>query len=307
MDLNAVAIFIGVIECRSFSKASEKTGVSTSSISRKVSELEASLNIQLIERTTRTLRLTEAGRIFYEKILPAVHAIESARLETLDNKQEVRGSLRISVPIGLEQSLIIPLLADFQKQYPEICLKVLASSTNLKFVEDGIDVALRVGELKNSQTIAHTLLEYSHILVASPKYLEHNSVPTHPAELSNHKIICATNWHDDNQWHFVNKKTSFTLDLRESLSLNHYAAIQLAVEKHMGIAELPAVNCIEAIKHNRLIRIMPDWRLSVFEQDILKLSIIYTANRYNSQIIKNFKIFCIKHFKEKYAKEQIKN
>ncbi len=298
MDLNAVALFAKVVECRSFSKAAEKTGVSTSSISRKVSELEAGLNIQLLERTTRKLRLTEEGRIFYAKIQPAIHSLDFARLDLLDNKSETKGTLRLSVPTGLEQSLIIPLLADFQNNHPDICLKVLATATNLKFVEDGIDIALRVGELKDSHNIAHTLLEYNHLLVASPEYIKSNGRPTEPAALAEHQLICATNWHDDTQWKFSSHHNIYTLEVRESLSLNHYAAIQLAAEKGMGIAELPSVNCAEAIQQGRLIQVLADWQLIIYGQEKLKLSIIYTANRYNSILIKSFKNYCINYFND---------
>ncbi len=297
MDLNAAALFVKVVECKSFSKAADKTGVSTSSISRKVSELEASLNIQLLERTTRTLRLTDQGRIFYEKVHPAVYMLDSAKLELLDNKLETKGTLRITVPAGLEESLIIPLLAEFQKIYPDVCLKVIASGANLKFVEDGIDIALRVGELKDSHTIAHTLLEYHHILVASPLYIKSNKNPAQPAELADHKLICGTNWHNDTQWVFSKGKNKFTLEVNEALSLNHYAAIQLAAEKGMGIAELPMVNCAEAIEQGRLVPVMPAWRISVYGAETLKLSIIYTSNRYNSKLITSFKNFCLAYFR----------
>ena len=296
MDLNAVALFIKVIECKSFSKASEKTGVSTSSISRKVSELEASLNIQLIERTTRKLRLTEDGRIFFEKSQSAINALDVAKFYLLDNKFEDKGTLRISVPVGLEQSIIVPLLEKFQKKFPEVRLKVLASSIKVDFVEDGIDVALRVGELKDSNNIAHTLLEYEHILVTSPSYINKNNLPKHPENLSDYHLISATNWHDDNQWGFRKDENEIVLNIDESLSLNHYAAIQAAAEGGMGIAELPSINCVSALKEKKLIHVLPSWKLKVYERERLKLSIIYTANRYNSKLIKNFKSFCLLYF-----------
>lgn len=296
MDLNALALFSKIIECNSFSAAAKKTGVSTSSISRKISQLEASLNIQLIERTTRKLRLTEKGRIFFENIQPAIQALNSARLDLLDNNMESSGTLRLSVPNGLEESVVIPLLSGFQHAYPDICLKVLATSTHLKFVEDGIDIALRVGELQDCSLIAHSLLHYEHILVASPEYAAQHRLPCTPAELSQHKIICATNWHNDAQWFFNKNQQTYVFDINESLSLNHYAAILSAAEKSMGIAELPSINCKQAIDQGRLIGVLPDYSLRVYDEKNLKLSIVYTANRYNSRLIKIFKHYCLDHF-----------
>ncbi len=296
MDLNALALFSKVIECSSFSTAAKKTGVSTSSISRKIAELEASLNIQLIERTTRKLRLTEKGRIFFENIQPAIQALNSARMSLLDNSTEPCGTLRLSVPTGLEQSVIIPLLSGFQHAYPDICLKVLATGAHLKFVEDGIDIALRVGELQDSALIAHALLHYEHILVASPEYAAQHRLPRIPAELNQHKIICATNWHNDAQWFFSKNQQTYTFSINEALSLNHYAAILSAAEKSMGIAELPSVNCKQAIDQGRLVSVLPDYSLRVYNEKTLKLSIVYTANRYNSLLIKTFKNYCLDYF-----------
>ncbi|VAW64599.1 Transcriptional regulator, LysR family [hydrothermal vent metagenome] len=298
MDLNAIELFLRVVECNSFSAAAEKTGVSTSSVSRKISELEASLNIQLLERTTRKLRLTEKGRIFFEQTHPAMQTLSAARLNLQDDSHETAGTLRISVPSGLEESLIIPFLADFQTQYPEVCLKVLATGSNLKFVEDGIDLALRVGELQDSCHIAHTLLEYTHILVASPEYIKLNTALKTPEDLTQHKTICATNWHNDARWFFTKNHRVSVFELNESLSLNHYAAMQLAAEKNMGIAELPSVNCKLAIEQGSLIPVLSNYSLRVYNQEKLKLSIIYSANRYNSLLIKIFKNFCIEYFKK---------
>lgn len=296
MDLNAIALFAKVIECNSFTEASLKTGVPTSSISRKISELEASLNIQLLERTTRKLRLTDKGRIFYEKIHPAVNDLNSARLNLVDSNVADRGTLRLSVPPGIEESLIIPLFAAFQKDNPGVSLKVLVSGPNLNFIEDGIDIALRIGELKDSNHIAFTLIEYHHVLVASPGYIKTSGTPLAPLQLADHRVICATNWHNDKQWIFNKSNKKVIVDINESLSLNHYAAIQLACEKSMGIAELPSVNVIHAVEQGRLVRVLPDWMLTVYDQEKLKLSIIYTSNRYNSAIIKNFKNFCLHYF-----------
>ncbi len=298
MDLNAIELFLKIVECNNFSAAAKKTGVSTSSISRKISELEASLNIQLLERTTRKLRLTEKGRVFFEKVQPAMQTLSAARLNILDNNEEATGTLRISVPTGLEESLIIPLLCAFQTSYPDVCLKVLATGNNLKFVEDGIDLALRVGELQDSCHIAHTLLEYRHILVASPAYLKSAPAPKNPAELAQHKIICATNWHNDARWFFTKDQKTCVFELNESLSLNHYAAIQLATEKGMGIAELPSVNAQQSIEQGFLVAVLNDYQLRVYSQEKLKLSIIYSANRYNSLLIKTFKNFSIEYFKK---------
>ncbi len=298
MDLNAVLLLSRVIEQKSFSKASAITGVPTSTISRKISQLEEDLNIQFLERTTRKLRLTESGRIFYEQTQPAINALLSAQQIVADKKADTSGTLRLSIPPGLEESLILPLLFEFKKENPQVCLKIVATGNNLKFVEDGIDVALRLGNLKDSNNIAHTLIEYVHILVASPDYLEQYGMPLEPTELCDHHLICATNWLNDTRWHFSKKDKTEIVDIKESISLNHYVAMQLAAERGMGICELPSVNCINSLQDMKLVRVLPAWSLSVYGEKKLRLSIVYTSNRYNSVIIKNFKNFCVNYFKQ---------
>ncbi len=292
-------LFVQVVEYKSFTVASGKTGVPTSTISRKISDLESNLGVQLLERTTRQLRLTEKGRIFYENIQPSVSTLNAARQNLVDTEAIDSGTLRITVPPGLEKSIIMPLLQKFKQSYPNIRLKVQFTGAQLKFIEDGIDVALRVGELSDSSLIAIPLLEYDHILVASPDYIRSNGQPADPSALSNHQLICGTNWHDTKQWKFVKQQQKITIDLNESLSLNHYIAIQLAIESGMGIGELPSINCRNDLEQNKLVRVLPEWRLDLFnltKTEKLKLSVVYTANRYNSELIKTFKNFCVQHF-----------
>ncbi len=300
MDFNAMYLFVYVVDYKSFSKASIKTGIPTSSISRKISELEANLNVKLLERTTRQLRMTEKGRIFYENIQPAVNTLYLARQNLVDHEANDSGTLRITIPPGIEKSVFIPLFEKFKKRFPDIRLKVLITGSELKFIEDGIDIALRIGELENNNLIAITLLEYQHLLVASPDYLDKHGTPTEPIALDQHHLICGTNWHDTKQWKFVKKQQKIIFDVNESLSLNHYAAIQLAIEKGMGIGELPSINCSKEIQQGKLIHVLPDWQFSAYnltKTKKIKLSIVYTANRYNSALIKIFKTFCVDYFK----------
>ncbi|MFV1984050.1 MAG: LysR family transcriptional regulator [Thiohalomonadales bacterium] len=299
MNLNAMYLFIQVVDYKSFTVASNKTGVPTSSISRKISELEASLNVQLLERTTRQLRLTDKGRIFYDNIQSSIATLNSARQFLVDAEITDTGTLRITAPPGIEKSIVIPLLSNFKIHYPDIRLKVLFTGAALNFVEDGIDVALRIGELNDSSLIAIPLTEYQHVLVANPDYIKEFGTPSTPGMLSEHKLICATNWHDTKQWTFINNNKKITIDIDESASFNHYAAIQLAIEKGMGIGELPSINCYDEINAGQLIQILPDWKFTLrnlSKTDKLKLSIVYTANRYNSELIKTFKNFCIEYF-----------
>jgi len=299
MDLNAIHLFVQVVEYKSFTVASTKTGVPTSSISRKISELETHLNVRLLERTTRQLRLTEKGRIFYDSVLPAVNTLNIARQNLLDRNSKNTGTLRITVPPGLEKSVIIPLIKQFKIEYPNIRLKILLTGSELKFIEDGIDIALRIGELNDSSLIAVPLLKYNHILVASPDYIENSELPSEPKQLSQHQLICGTNWHDTKQWKFVRNNQKIIININESLSLNHYAAIQLAIENGMGIGELPSINCSNEILNGNLIQILPDWKLHAYnltKTENLKLSIVYTANRYNSELIKTFKNYCVNFF-----------
>ena len=171
-DLNALIIFAKVVEAKSFSEASRRLKMPISTVSRRIAELEDHLGVRLLERSTRGLRLTEIGTEILE------HAQRSAEIsEAIDNAvsyqlSKVSGKLRLSAPPSISDSLLAPLVGAFQAAYPEVRVDIFVTDRFVDFIDEGIDLAFRLGTLKDSSLVAQKILTYRHRLVASPAYLE---------------------------------------------------------------------------------------------------------------------------------------
>ncbi len=289
-DLNAMALFVKVVEHKSFTAASRRLGVPISTVSRKVSELEKTLGVRLLERSTRQLRLTELGQDYYAYCHRGLEEIETGTLMLNERQAEIAGTLRLSVPPGLADRLVVPLVSAFQAAYPAVTVRILITERNVDFIQDAVDLALRVGELKDSSMVARPLIRYRHVLVGAPVYLDRFGAPDHPRDLPGHRMITFGGWFDAVALKLVNKGHVHTVRVDGVLSLNDYAGIQNATEAGQGIAEIPSIICGEALRDGRLVEVMPGWRLSP-----TTLSAVYPSNRNLSRIVRLFKDFCIEH------------
>ncbi len=289
-DLNAMALFVKVVEHKSFSAASRRLGVPISTVSRKVSELEKTHGVRLLERSTRQLRLTELGQDYYAYCRRGLEEIESGTLMLNERQAEISGTLRLSVPPGLSDRLAVPLVSAFQTTYPAVTVRIMITERNVDFIQDAVDLALRVGELEDSSLIARPLICYRHVLVSSPAYLEKFGTPSHPRDLPAHRMMTFDGWFDDVPLKMINNGRVHTIRVKGVLALNDYAGILGATEAGQGIAEIPSIICGESLHDGRLVEVMPDWRFPP-----TTLSAVYPSNRNLSRIVRLFKDFCVEH------------
>ncbi len=287
-DLNAMALFVKVAEHKSFSAASRRLGVPISTVSRKVSELEKTLGVRLLERSTRQLRLTELGQAYYVYCRRGLEEIETGTLMLNERQAEIAGTLRLSVPPGLADRLVVPLVSAFQANYPAVTVRIMVTERNVDFIQDAVDLALRVGELKDSSLVARPLIHYRHVLVCAPAYLDRFGAPGHPRDLPGHRMITFGGWFDDVSLKLASHGRVYTVRIGGVLALNDYAGILHATEAGQGIAEIPSIICGEALHNGRLVEVMPDWRFPV-----TTLSAVYPGSRNLSRIVRLFKDFCV--------------
>jgi len=290
VDLNATALFVRVSEFRSFSEASKRLGIPISTVSRKISELEKSLGVRLLERSTRHFRITELGEEYYHYCRRGLEEIEAGELALNDRQTEVSGTLRLSIPPNLADVLVAPLITSFQKTYPKSLFKVMVTDRYVDLIEDNVDIAMRVGLLDDSSLIARRLLTYRHILVASPDYIKLHGQPEHPDDLLEHRIITFSGWQEKVFWELKKDNTVMKIPIESSLSINEITGIQYVVENNQGIAEIPAMICSEAIRQGKLVEIMTDWKLSP-----TVLSFIYPSKRNTSKLVCLFMDYCIEN------------
>ncbi len=299
IDRNAMALFVKVVENHSFSKTAQRENVPVSTVSRKISELEKTLGVRLLERSTRQLRVTEMGQAYYERCRRGVEEFEAANLLINDRQSEVSGTLRLSVPPNLSGVLVVPLVTGFQALYPNVVVRVLVTDRYVHLIEDGIDLALRVGELDDSNLVARRLLRYRHLLVASPNYLKKTGHPQHPQELYDHPLIAFSLWFEETAWSLSNGKKREKVLVKSRLSINDFNGVQQAVLDGLGIGELPSILCGKLLETGQLVEVMSDWH---FES--VSLSAVYSTRVNLARVVCLFKDFCVEHIDElvPYAK-----
>ncbi|MFK5947310.1 MAG: LysR substrate-binding domain-containing protein [Methylococcales bacterium] len=298
-DLFSIALFVKVVQLKSFSEVSRRVGVSVSTVSRKVSQLEESLGARLLERSTRKLRLTQIGQEYFELCQRGINEFEAASLMVNNHQTETEGVLRISVPPSLDKCLVLPLVARFQTQFPKVRIRIWATDRKVNLIEDGVDIALRVGELKDSSLVARKLLKYRHILVASPTYIEKMGMPKYPSELSQHSLLSFTESFGDANWKFMKDGVTEIHKVHERLALNDHVGIQIAAESDLGITEIPSIICGEALHAKRLIEVLPDWQFcAMCHSSHVTLSAVYPCKQNLSRSVRMFKDFCVENIND---------
>jgi DNA-binding transcriptional LysR family regulator len=293
IDYNSVALFVSVVEAGSLSEASRRQGIPVSTISRKLRELEASLNTLLLQRTTRNQRLTELGEVYYDHARRGIESLTEADRSLKDQQERVSGTLRISAPPSLSDIIVAPLVTSFCQKYPDVRVRVLISERDVDLIEDGLDVALWPGQLKDSTLKARTLLEYRHVMMASPLYLERAPVLGHPSNLADHPTIAFARWDRPVVWRLMRDDKLIELPMAPTLSMNDYQGIEQAALDGLGIAEIPSIIASESLKSGRLVPILTDWSFRT-----TKLSFVYSGNRAIPQLVNLFKAYCVLQIKQ---------
>lgn len=257
--LNDMALFVEVVKAMSFRQASEATGVPNSTLSRRISALEKSIGLRLLHRTTRKIELTESGQLYYERCRRIVEEAKLAH-EQLDGiLTQPSGTLRASLPVDFAIHYMVPLLTEFAVLYPDIAFEFDLTPRQVDLVAEPFDVAIRMGELKDSNLIARQLAKLPTYLYASPKYIETFGEPTHPDQLKQHQCLGALK---NVSWVLHHCATAEKLELSVSgrFVLNNIGMNRRLAEFDQGIVLLPKEIVTEDLKTGRLCRILPQWQ-----------------------------------------------
>ena len=203
MNLNALNMFVLVVQHGGFSEAARKSGTAVATLSRNVKELEASLGIRLLERSTRHLRTTTEGEMLYQFSARGFDEIKAGELALTDRQDSLKGSLRLSIPTNID--FWWDVLNEFQDVYPDITLDIFTSERRIDLIADGIDVALRIGELKTQTAVARKIGDYRHVLVVSPKYIQEKGCPETPDQLASYPCAAWQITHETPVWNLGGK------------------------------------------------------------------------------------------------------
>ena len=298
--LTGMRLFNKVAETGSFSAAGRAIGLAPSSVSRQISALEDDLGTRLFNRTTRKLHLTEAGEIYHshtERILADIDEATAAVSELQDNP---RGILRLNIPVVFGRRYIANTLPEFQERYPEVEVELQVTDHYVDLIEDGADLAIRVGGLTNTSFIARKLVGIRRLLVASPGYIAEHGLPKKPADLLSHNCIRYRVNPGESHWELESMKTGKLTDIavKGNLVSNNVEAINAAMLAGGGIALLPSWVVGKDIQRGDATVIMPEYHAKPTGMD----SAVYAVYPYTRNVSAKVRAY-IDFIAEKFKSE----
>jgi DNA-binding transcriptional LysR family regulator len=259
MALQDMALFVEVARAASFTRASRISGVPIATLSRRIATLEKRVGVRLLERTTRRLTLTEPGRRYLERCERIVQEADIAHEILKEAAERPSGHLRISMPVEFGLTLVAPIIDEFARNYPEITVDAELSSRPADFVDDNVDVSIRLGEIRDTSLIARRLGIAARLLYASPSYLARRGVPKHPKDLGEHDCILQSYMAHPGVWSLISGKRAVDVDVHGRFSSNNVSMTLKFAEQGHGIAALSPPNVREAYDSGAVRQVLVDW------------------------------------------------
>lgn len=292
--LEGIAVFVHVVENKSFNAAAAKLGHSSSFVSKEVNKLEARLGVRLLHRTTRTLRLTPEGEVYYEKCQQIIEDAAIAESAISGGQQEPQGKLKVGCPTSFGLLRLGPLIPKFTARYPKIDLELDLSNHKVDLIAEGFDIVIRgATQMEDSSLISRRFLRSTGVTLASPDYLKKHGTPKHPSELSEHKTISYSLLKNPNIWRFAADKEVMEVDVNSSIITN---SSELELELCMadqGIIQLPRFNISHEIETGKLVTLFDEYVPTVID-----VSLIYPSRKHLAAKVRCFIDFITEHIKD---------
>lgn len=261
IDLNHVAWFVRVVEAESFTRAAEGLGLRKSSLSRAVSRLEEDLGVRLLQRTTRRLSLTDAGRSYFAQARSALTGLSDAAATVSDMGKDPRGVVRVTSPVDIGVILLTDVVARFVKEYPRIHIELSLTSRVVDLVAEGFDLAVRAGRLEDSSLIARRVGSADLGLFSTPGYLARRGSPKSIAALAEHDCVLFRGRDGHAEWKLSGTNSEETVAVKGPVSVDDLLLVQQAVEAGLGIGLLPLFllgTCAKRGARSTLVRVLPE-------------------------------------------------
>jgi DNA-binding transcriptional LysR family regulator len=258
-----IRLFNRVVEDGSFSAAGRRLGLTPSSVSRQIGALEKSLDARLLNRTTRKVSLTEAGAIYYQRTRRILTEIEEANEAVGIMRTAPQGTLKLSVPVVFGQRYIVPNMPEFLALYPEVSIELNVTDNYVDLIEEGADLAIRVGGGTQLSFVARKLATMHRVLCASPAYLDAHGEPAHPDDLVAHNCLCYNHRAGQVIWRFADDQGSYETQIEGNFAANNAGSIAAAAIAGMGLALLPVWMVGREIQEGCLQVVLPGYRAEI--------------------------------------------
>lgn len=283
--------FIKVVDSKSFTAAADRLNLSKSVVSRRIAELENRLGARLLNRTTRRLSLTEVGQAYYERCIRILADLEEAEQAVADLHAAPRGRLRINAPASFALVHMAPAVADFLTRYPDIEIDIDLNDRYVDLVDEGYDLAVRIGRLRDSSLIAKRLAPNRRAICASPAYLEKHGIPARPQDLADHNCLIYTNVPLAEQWQFRVDGQIQSVRVSGSLRSNNGDMLLAGAIAGAGVVVLPTFICGEALHSGALREVLAE-----FDGTDSSVFAVYPQNRHLSPKVRVFVDFLAARF-----------
>jgi len=272
-------VFARVVQAGSFTTAAAALGMPKSTVSRRVTELEARLNARLLNRTTRKLSLTDVGRTYFDYCVRIAGEIEDAERAVSSLQATPRGLLRVTAPVNF--AFLATIVSDYLARYPEVRLDLFCTTRRVDLIEERFDLGIRAGTLADSTLIARSLGNAGWFLVATPGYLKKRGRPKSPDDLKRHDCLLFGAGASTLRLENGDQSAQLTLDTR--LLVSDQDILHAATMAGLGIALLPAYQCVEDLRARRLERVLRDWNAPP-----TPVHVVYPSTRHISPKVKSF-------------------
>ena len=256
MQWDGISEFVYVAENESFTLASKRMAISTAQVSRQISALEKRLNIKLFYRTTRKVSLTEEGRVFYQHCRSVLDGLDAAERAITNLQSKPQGKIKLTAPVTYGEKQVLPLVNNFMKQYNDVEVSAYLSNRQIDIVDEGYDLAIRLGKLSDSTMMAKKLGKRTNYVCASPSYLEKQGIPHSISELNKHSCLLGTNDH----WHFRETGREKSIRVTGRLRYNNGYSLTDAALKGLGIVQLPDYYVQQHIQRGELVTLLDSYR-----------------------------------------------
>ncbi len=254
--------FVSVVESGGFSESARRLGVSKALISKQINQLEESLSVRLLHRTTRKVSPTSSGQAYFEQCRPILNELDELDAFLKASDESLKGEIRIAAPITYAEMHLIPIISLYARQNPEVTIKLDLTDRFVNLVEERIDLAIRIGDLEESSLVSRRIGEIRMLLCASPAYLQQYGAPGSIQALAEHHCVLDSNYPEGNHWHLVSGDTVQSVRIHDQIQVNNARAASDLVIDGSGIGYLPSFVVEENIQQGKLVQVLENYSSS---------------------------------------------
>lgn len=283
MEIEDISVFVKVVETGSLTAAAKVLQMPKTTVSAKLSKLERRLGVTLIQRTTRRLHVTDDGKIYYHHCAAALHELLKAEANLQVRRDHPQGLLKITAPIDVGHSLLPKIVAQYLEKFPGTEVQMLVTNRVVDLVGEGVDLAIRVGHLKDSNLMTRKFFNVDFVFCATAQYLKKMGTPLSPQHISEHEVIM---YPGDNMrlTYITDGKTEARITPKTRLTADEMGTIKALTQLHLGIGWLPYFLVESEIKRKTLLPVLSQWRL----KDSNYYAFVYPGHKYQTPNVKEF-------------------